>query len=478
VRGSGDIVLVSCYELGHQPLTVAGPAAFLRRAGFAPTCLDLAVEPLDDAAVARLAAARLVAVSAPMHTAMTLGLRLARRVRRANGRAHLCFYGLYAALNRRLLRAPGEPRPIADSVFGPECEEALVALAEALASGAPPPAGDGEATRPARLSLPPPDRAALPALERYARLVVGRERRLAGHVEATRGCKHRCRHCPIPPVFDGRFVAVPVPVVLEDARAQIAAGARHIDFGDPDFLNGPRHALAVARGLRAAHPDITFSFTAKVEHILRHRDLFPELAALGCLFVVSAVESLSDDVLRLLDKGHTAADVAEALAVVRGAGISLRPTFVAFTPWTTRADYVALCRFIDDNRLEREVDPVQLSIRLLVPPGSLLLDLPEMTAHLGGLDGDGLTHRWAHPDPEMDRLQQAVADLCEQAADAHEDAALTFARIHRLADPAHAPAAPDAGAGIRVGAAPSAPPHLSEPWFCCAEPTRGQLGSI
>jgi hypothetical protein len=52
-------------------------------------------------------------------------------------------------------------------------------------------------------------------------------------------------------------------------------------------------------------PEITFDFTAKVEHILERRAIFPELGALGCVFMVSAVESLSDAVLANLEKGHT-----------------------------------------------------------------------------------------------------------------------------------------------------------------------------
>jgi radical SAM superfamily enzyme YgiQ (UPF0313 family) len=483
VRARGDILLVSCYEPGHQPVALASPVAFLRRAGYDPLCLDLGVETLDLAARARLGRARLVAISAPMHTALALGLHVARRVRRENPGALVYFYGLYAVLNQRLLQAPGAEAaegqaPLADGVFGPECEEELVALADRLADPAAAP------TAPARRisgrSLLVPERGELPPLDRYARLEIDGERRIAGHVEATRGCKHRCRHCPIPAVYDGRFVAVPAEVVLEDARRQIASGARHIDFGDPDFLNGPKHALTIAQALHAEHPGVSFSFTTKVEHILAHRALFPQLGAAGCVFVVSAIESLSDEVLRILDKGHTPRQVHEALAIVRAAGISLRPTFVAFTPWTSRGDYLALCGFIREHGLEREVDPVQLSIRLLVPPGSLLLDVPEMRAHLGALDGEGLTYGWAHPDPVMDRLQDTVALLVEEAARTGEEASRTFARIHEIAAQANGLAAPvgDAAGDPVANPGRPAPPRLSEPWFCCAQPTRRQIGSV
>jgi radical SAM superfamily enzyme YgiQ (UPF0313 family) len=477
VRAPGDILLVSCYEPGFQPIAIASPAAFLRAAGYAPLAIDLAVEELDGPRLERLVRARLVVISAPMHTAMSLALRVARRLRAENPRGHVCFFGLYAALNRGLLERPqskdddGDARPIADTIFGAECEEELVALAQRLEASA----GGTVAPEPRPLHRLPflvPDRALLPPLDRYARLIVGDERRVAGHVEATRGCKYLCRHCPIPPVYHGRFFAVPIDVVLEDARRQIAAGARHITFGDPDFLNSAKHAMAAARGLHAAHPDVTFSFTAKVEHIVAQRAIFAELAALGCVFVVSAVESLSDQILTLLDKGHTRADVSEALAIVRGAGISLRPTFVAFTPFTSIDDYLTLCRFIRENDLEQEVDPIQLAIRLLIPPGSLLLDRPEMAPHLAGLDEEGLTHRWRHPDPRMDALEAEVAALVEQATHEGEPPSATFARIHALAARAAGEPAPPATLKRRR----PAPPRLSEPWFCCAQPTKTQLG--
>jgi radical SAM superfamily enzyme YgiQ (UPF0313 family) len=470
VQGPGDVVLVSCYEPGHQPQGVASAVAHLRRAGFAPTCLDLAVEPLDDAARARLTAARLVAISVPMHTALVLGRRVAALVRGANPGAHLCVFGMYAALNRALLA------PEADSVFGPDCEEQLVELCESVATGAAP--SSVTPRPPGRRPSLVPDRGVLPPLAKYARLAIAGEQRVAGHVEATRGCKHLCRHCPIPPVYEGRFYAVPVDVVLQDVRAQIAAGARHIDFGDPDFLNGPTHALRIARALHAEHPEITFSFTAKVEHIVAHAALIPELAAAGALFVVSAVESLSDRVLAALAKGHRATDVPRALEIVRAAGMSLRPTFVAFTPWTTLEDYRDLCRFIRAHALEDEVDPVQLSLRLLVPPGSALLGASDIAPFLGPLDDQALTHRWTHPDARMDRLEAAVSELVEEAAHRGEPPAATFGRIDRLA----AAAAGDSVEALApaIGRAPrrQAPPHLTEPWFCCAQPTRRQLDAF
>jgi len=455
VRAPGDILLIACYEMGHQPLAVAWPLAFLERAGYAPAVLDLSVEPLDADRVRR---ARVCAISVPMHTALRLGARVAARVRALNPTATLVFYGLYAALNADyLLEHAG-----ASAVLAGEVEDELVSLVRRLES-APEAPGAARATVLARLPFVTPSRAALPSLKKYAHLDRGDSTDLVAYVEASRGCKHRCRHCPIPPVYDGRFFVVPVDVVLADVRQQVSAGARHVSFGDPDFLNGPGHALAVARALHAEFPDVTFDFTAKIEHLLRHRERLAELAALGCLFVVSAAESLDDRVLRILDKGHASADVVAALRATRAAGITLRPTWVAFTPWTTLEGYRGWLDFIDAQDLVDAVDPVQYGLRLLVPPGSLLLAHEAMLPHLGGLVADAFYYEWTHPDPRMDVLQTAVSTAVAAAADRREDAGLTFQRVRALADEtAGMPSRP------LVSPAPARrrAPRLTEAWFC------------
>ena len=471
MKEPGAILLVACYELGHQPLAVAWPAAFLERRGYHPALLDVSVEPFDSEKVRR---ARLVAVSVPMHTALRLGVAFAERSRAVNPACHIAFYGLYATLNAGYLL-----KHAADSVLSGELEAALVELARNLDQprddggdrGPAPserrsePRGRPPAARPIleKLDFPVPSRTHLPSLKAYAHVEKAGRLELAGYVEASRGCKHLCRHCPIPPVYGGRFFVVPRDVVLADIRQQVEAGAAHITFGDPDFLNGPGHALAVARALHAEFASVTFDFTAKVEHLLKHRDRLRELVELGCAFIVTAAESLSDTVLAHLAKGHTRADVVAALHAVRAAGIALRPTWVPFTPWTTLDDYRELLDFVEAHGLIDAIDPVQYSIRLLVPPGSLLLESPAMRPFLGPRVEDAFYYRWTHPDPRMERLGAQVAALVARAADAREDAAATFSRIRRLADlAAGAPPRPD----VALPPGRRRPPRLTEPWFC------------
>jgi radical SAM superfamily enzyme YgiQ (UPF0313 family) len=454
LRGPGEILLVSTYELGHAPHGIAVPMAFLERAGFRPAALDLAVEKLDPARVAR---ARLAALSIPMHTATRLGQEAARRLRALNPGLAVVFHGLYAALHADLLLREG-----ALAVLGPEAEDELVALAEALDRGAPPPARTPTAgARVPRLALPVPSRAGLPPPAQYARLLAADGERPAGYAEATRGCKHSCRHCPLPSFYGGHFTAVPVEVVLADVAQQVAAGVRHVTFGDPDFLNGPAHALRLARELHARWPGLTFDFTAKVEHLVANPDVVAELAHLGALFVVSAVESFSGEVLRRLEKGHDREDALRAFRLCEAAGLALRPTFVPFTPWESLDSYVELLETLDAHGWLSHVDPVQLSLRLLVPPGSLLEG--DASIPFEGYDDAALGWRWRHPDPRMDALQARVAAEVHAGEASREPSRAILDRVKALA----AAAAGRPHRHVRV-LAPDAPavPRLSESWFC------------
>jgi radical SAM superfamily enzyme YgiQ (UPF0313 family) len=435
------VLLISTYDLGRQPFGLASPAAWLRNAGVDVDCADTSRERLTDE---RISAAELVAFYLPMHTATRLAAPLIDRVKRVNPSAALAAYGLYAPINDAWLREKGVAH-----VLGPEGEEELVRLSAAegeeelvdLAKGTE----SGDATTPIkrspRESRPhltlSPHRAGLRPLAEYAKLQMpDGSTRVAGSTDATRGCKHLCRHCPIVPVYKGRFHAIPVDAVLDDIRQQVAAGAQHISFGDPDFFNGPTHARRIIERMAAEWPGVTYDVTIKIEHILQHASMLPLLARSGCVFITSAVESIDDEVLRHLAKGHTRADFVRAVHLCRDAGVTLLPTFVAFTPWTTLEGYDELLETIDELGLREQVAPIQLAIRLLITNGSPLLELPDIQAVITEFDPASLTWPWRHRDPRVDALQESVM----------RSVAARAARRRAV-------------------------PHMTEAWYCCAEPS-------
>lgn len=459
------VVLINPYELGRQPFGLAQPAAWLTRAGFDVACLDLALEKLKPQV---LAEARLVAIYLPMHTATRIAAAALPRIRTLAPHARLCVYGLYAPMNANLFRAQG-----VDAVLGGEVEPALLAIAEGIRNGQPPtPHSD---VNLAKIDFMTPRRDMLPPLSRYAHLISpAGARKTVGFAEGTRGCKHLCRHCPVVPVYNGAFRVVPVDVVLADIAQQVAAGAQHISFGDPDFFNGPTHAMKIVRALHAQFPQVSYDCTIKIQHLIAHADLLPTLKETGCLFITSAAESVDDEILERLAKRHTDADFTRAVELLRAHDIALSPTFVPFTPWTTLGGYVRLLQRIVELKLVAAVAPIQLTIRLLIPRGSVLLELADLRALIDAFDPALLGFPWCHHDPRVDALQRELQALVAAGEAAGQSRPDLFAAIWAYAHAAAnlpPPPLPAESTGAPL-------PRLSEPWYCCAEPTEQQLAQF
>ena len=431
-----NVVLISTYELGHDPFGLASPKAWLAREGHAVRAVDLAVEGLPEEAIRE---AGMIAFYLPMHTATRLAVPVIERVKRLNPAARLAAYGLYAPINAELLRSVG-----IDAIAGGEFEAALVKIAR------------GEEVSPVsldRLQFVVPERGG--GSEKYAMLRVGAESKRVAYTEATRGCKHLCRHCPVVPVYNGTFRVVQADVVLGDIRQQVAAGASHVTFGDPDFFNGPAHAMRIVNALHSEFPSVSYDATIKIEHLLKHRDLLGTLRDTGCAFIVSAVESVDDEVLARLEKNHTRRDFYEAVQLTRDVGLVLQPTFIAFTPWTTIESYGDLLRVLAELQLTENVASVQLVLRLLVTSGSRLLELAELK--VGAFDAKSLVYPWKHPDAEVDALARRAFRLVDALQKQGRTRSEIFREIAELAG------MPLENFDLIPRAAV---PYLDEPWYC------------
>lgn len=448
------ILLISTYELGRQPFGLASPAAWLREAGHTVTQLDLSRQKLSDAEAA-LRSADMVAFYLPMHTATRLALPVMARVRALNPRARLCAYGLYAPLNAELLREAG-----ATAILGGEFEAELLKLANGQS-------GQAGFVSLDRLQFRAPDRAGLPALADYARLrMPDGTLRTVGYTEASRGCKHLCRHCPVVNVYNGKFFVVQREVVLEDIRRQVMLGAAHITFGDPDFFNGPAHAMEIVRALHRESPALTYDATIKIEHLLQQAAALPELRATGCAFVTSAVESLDDAVLARFEKHHTRADFVRAVELMRAAEVPLSPTFIPFTPWTTVASYHALLATLAELDLVEHVAPVQLAIRLLIPAGSRLLELEDVRTLVGDFDREKLAYPWQHSDPRVDELQRQVEAVVELIGKHDVPRGEVFAAVRDVVRDFVREFEPQGEWKAAPLPARATIPYLTEPWYC------------
>jgi hypothetical protein len=460
------ITLINPYELGRQPFGLAEPTAFLQRSGFAVTCCDLSIQKLDTCLSPDT---DIVAIYIAMHTATRIAIEALPKIKELAPKASLCVYGLYAPMNAGLFRSLG-----VQTVLGGEFENGLVSMAKRVQAGRPETQTEPE-TCLEKIEFIAPDRSKLPDLSKYAKLInTDGSTSTVGFAETTRGCKYHCTHCPVVPVYKGRFYVIPADIVLNDIRTQVEAGARHISFGDPDFFNGPAHALRVVRALHREFSSLSYDATIKIEHIVKYPEEMKVLKETGCLFILAAVEAVDDEILGYLDKGHTRADFINALTILRETDIHLAPTFVAFTPWTTLEIYLELLRHIVDLQLIEAVAPVQLAIRLLIPTGSCVLDIDNLDGMIGEFDAGILGHPWANPDPRVDRLQQEIEAWAMQAEADGLSRPETFRRIWTMSHEIAGRPVPE----LDLEHSGKPVPRLSENWYCCAEPTCEQLVSF
>lgn len=447
--------------MGHQPLGLATAAAALRKAGHHVSTLDLAVESTE---ISHLPEVDLVAISVPMHTAARLGIALAKRIRSLYPSVEIAFYGLYATLLRDQLTQGN----IVATTIGGEYEPGLVTLANRLSQS------DGVANELNTLretaSFPRqqyilPSRTGLPELSSYVRLQIGSQQRLVGYVEASRGCAHQCTHCPITPVYAGRLRLIQKGVVLADIDQLVEAGADHITFADPDFLNAIPHSLAIIEEMHHRHPTLTFDSTIKVEHLLEHATILPRLKENGALFITSAFESTNDTILRHLEKGHVSADLERALVTAETADIIIRPTWVAHTPWSTAEDFLDLLAFIEDNGLIEHVQPIQYTIRLLLPPGAPLIPQLEADGYIDSFDDTMLSYSWSSSDPRLDALQGEITTIIESAT-SKRSSPTTTETFREVKSAAYRRLLSESGP-IEVAIQPRRTvPGLTESWFC------------
>ncbi len=479
------VLLLSIYDLGRRPMALALAAGWFQQARLRVHCLDLSIQNLNETLVRQ---ADCIALHVPMHTATRLAAGVLPRLKALNPKALLVCWGLYGPPNQAWLQSLG-----AAHVLGAECEPDLVALVEGTQK-TPPGAPKNRAkvlaqnlAKNSAKSVPLPKlkhplsvAAGLPSPEHYAVLKMGKIQRKTAAVEATRGCKHTCTHCPITPMYQGQLRVVAAAVVLDAIDTQVELGAEHVSFADADFLNAPRHSLNIVRAMQKRHPKLSYDVTIKVEHLLKHAKMLPILRDTGCVLVTTAVETFEPLVLNKLQKNHSAKHAVDAILLLRNTGLGCNPTFVPFTPWSTPKGIHQLLQWVQRLGLVPLVAPVQYGIRLLLPQGSPIVQDANLKPWLLPFDAAKLHTPWRAPDARLDALQQEFADLAQSAQSqkmAREEvfahlqqrvnAWVTPAELGRDAPTHDSKQRPPLGMGHWSQPAPWVlTPQLSEPWFC------------
>ena len=463
------VLLVSTYELGHQPLHLASPAAALRRAGHevrTPRPRRRAVGPGRRSSGPR---PWLLGADAHRHAAGAPGRR---RVRREPGRA--------ADLPLRALRHR-QPRP--DPRAGtrrPRHRRRVRAGARGLGrqpgGWGPPPAprprrSSRSSTCGAR-SLGPPARGLCRRSSATPTWRSGGEERLVGYVEASHGCLHRCRHCPVPVVYDGRIRIVPDDVVLADVERLVERRRPPHHLRRPRLPQRPA-ALPAGRAPRctsAARADLRLHGQGRAHPAPRRPVAGAGRGRAACSWSAPS-RRVNDDILAGSTRATRPPRPPPRWRCCARHGIEIRPSFLPFTPWTTLDDVADIVDFVAAHDLVANVDPVQYTIRLLVPEGSLLWSRSLRRSRLGPYDAERLSWTWsARPTPPSTELQTRLARHRRGRPDRRR-----ADRPDLRTGPGRRARRRRAPPGRRARPAPperlqhcrgEGRPRLTEPWFC------------
>ncbi|MDA8278363.1 MAG: radical SAM protein [Actinomycetota bacterium] len=466
-----NALLISLYDLGHQPYEILQLDAALVQAGIPSSIVDLSITEEAELHSYDLQETYVV-ISVPMHTAARLALSVLDGLSGWQNNPKIILMGHYA----EALATLPIPVPIAMLASGESVDSIVDFISIGNDASLPIESNSAiikvnstKASSRIKLINSPLHRDKLPSLSRYTSYIDGEKMELAGYVEASRGCLHLCTHCPVAATYGGRIRINSVGSVIREIENLYESGARHITFGDPDFFNAPIHSIKTLEQSNTIFPDLTFDATIKVSHILKYRDLIPKLSENNVTFIVSAFEHTSLEVLDALEKGHNTEDMVEALRIVRENGFEIRPSLLPFTPWTTLDSMVELLDFVVDQDLIDAIDPVMYSIRLLVPSTSLTYKrFPYLFKD--GRDG-GLNLEWSSAITELDNLQLEISNIAENAGDANN--LEIFSKIY-------AAVAATAGKESRDGffSLNRNVPRLTESWYCCAEPTNSMTTAV
>jgi radical SAM superfamily enzyme YgiQ (UPF0313 family) len=316
-----------------------------------------------------------------------------------------------------------------------------------------------------------PDRTLLPSIKDYSHIVDGSNNLVAGSVETTYGCKHECTHCPVPIQFKGSFKTFGIDKIIKDVENQVEAGAKHISFNDPDFFNGPKHALKILENLNNKFPEISYDSTIKVQHILNYQEYFKQLKDLNMLFVISAFETTNDKVLNILRKNHTSDDLKTAVEISLDNDIDIRPTWMPFSPWTEKLDLVNIIKLIENYKLRETVDPIQLTIKLLIPKNSLILESAEIEKYLEIYDPSSFSYSWKYEFPIINKIQNSLFTyvLENESVDEYTQ----YLGLVKIIE-----SYTNTELLLDTNYLKKHVPKLSETWFCCSEPNKIQLDRI
>lgn len=159
------------------------------------------------------------------------------------------------------------------------------------------------------------------------------KKRPIGTMITSRGCVFGCAYCASSRMMGRRFRARSPGSIVDEMEVLMGLGIEDVEFIDDIFVLNQKRAIEVAREIRRRGLDVQFSASSRVDTV--SRSLLKELkeAGLGSLYL--GIESGSQRVLDLMEKGTTLAQAHDAVRNAKDLDIHVLGSFILGYPGET-----------------------------------------------------------------------------------------------------------------------------------------------
>ena len=227
-------------------------------------------------------------------------------------------------------------------------------------------------------------------------------RALMGDMVTSRGCPFGCTFCANRAVWGTRRVRERSPAGIVDEMLVLknTYGAQRLILWDDQLPMNRRRAVELCELLISRGSPVKFITYAHANTLTLELVLL--LKAAGCCELQLGVESGSDRVLKLINKGTNVAKVKEAARVLRQGGMRWHAFFMIGFPSETEAEMRETLRIL------YELDPDSALLSIVTPyPGTELFDHAIRSGRLR-------ENEWLHAD--TCRLESALVDTMSPEA--------------------------------------------------------------
>ncbi|MBA7701331.1 Anaerobic magnesium-protoporphyrin IX monomethyl ester cyclase [subsurface metagenome] len=146
----------------------------------------------------------------------------------------------------------------------------------------------------------------------------------------SRGCPYQCSYCS-KPVFGNKFRGQSSERVVDEvAYYKDRFGIKEFAFYDDVFTLDKKRAFAIADNI--IKRDLKICWTCEARVNLVDKELLRHMRQAGCYAIAYGIESASQEILDILNKGITLEQIEEAIRITREVGMQTVGYFMIGSP--------------------------------------------------------------------------------------------------------------------------------------------------